>query len=69
MQTDDSGHIELSQMIRTVCGPDRNEMGHLGQHVHHDPYSIVSMRNVGKTGDEVHADIVPFPLRNGQRLK
>src|SRR5215216_7570944 len=37
--------------------------------VNDDKNSIITLLRFGKTSDEVHLDMVPFPLRNRDRLQ
>ena len=68
MQTDYSRHIQLCKLVSLVGGLDENDVSYLCQHVHHNPYCIIASMSLWQACDEIHADIIPLPLWNGQWL-
>ena len=44
-------------------------MGRLCQTVHYYPYGVITSTSARQTDYEVHSDLIPFPLRNLQRLQ
>ena len=62
MQTDDSGYIQLCKVICSVSGVDRDEVSNLGEGVHYNPDCVFALLSPRQSGDEVHANIIPFPL-------
>jgi hypothetical protein len=44
-------------------------MGRLGQTVHYYLDGIITSTSVGQTDYEIHPNLIPFPLRNLQRLQ
>src|ERR1041384_2188987 len=69
MQTDNPGHIQLGQLVSSVGGPYRNEVGHFGEHVHYHPDRVVASGGLWKSYNEVHTNVIPLPLRNLQGLQ
>ena len=69
MKTNDLGHVQLCQYCTIVASLDRYEVGWLGQAVHHYPNGIVAGSSARQPDYEVHPDLIPFPLRNLQRLQ
>ena len=62
MQTNDSGHIQLCKFVCSVSGDDRDEVSNLGEGVHYNPDGIFASLSPRQSGDEIHANIIPFPL-------
>src|SRR5688500_2446866 len=44
-------------------------MGRLCQIVHYYPDGVITSTSAGQTDYEIHSDLIPFPLRNLQRLQ
>jgi hypothetical protein len=44
-------------------------MGRLCQMVHYYPDEVITSTSAGQTDYEIHSDLIPFPLRNLQRLQ
>ena len=55
-------HVELGEMVRPVSGLDRDKVVNFGEAIDNDPYGIIPLAGFGKSDNEVHAYIVPFPL-------
>ena len=62
MQTDDSGYIQLCKFVCSVSGDDRDEVSNLGEGVHYNPVFVFASLSPRQSGDEIHANIIPFPL-------
>jgi hypothetical protein len=69
MKTNDPGHVQLRQYCIVVASLDRYEVGWLGRAVHHYPNGIIAGSSARQPDYEVHPDLIPFPLRNSQRLQ
>src|SRR3954466_4899464 len=64
-----SRDIQVRQLTSSYRLANRKEVSNFGKSIYDNEDGIVSFLGSCKAGDEVHTDFVPFPLRNGQRLK
>ena len=69
MKTDNLVGVEISQLACRYCLFDRKEVSNLCEAVDHYKDSIIALTGLWKPSNEVHLNIVPFPLRNLQRLE
>jgi hypothetical protein len=69
MQTDNLGNVQLCKPSAGVGSVHRNEVGNLRQLVHYYPYGVVPFLSTRQANNEVHGDLLPFPLGNLQRLQ
>ena len=60
MQTNDIGYIQLCKFVCSVSGADRDEVRNLGESVHYNPDGVFASLSPRQSGDEVHANIIPF---------
>ena len=63
MEFDNLVHIELCQLVRAVCSLDGDKVRYLRQTVDNDPDGIIPSAGFGKSDNEIHTYVVPFPLR------
>ena len=64
MQSENFTHIKFRQTIHGVVKSDWYEMSRLGQSVHNYPNCIMFSLGEGKTGYEIHVNVILLPLGN-----
>jgi hypothetical protein len=69
MQIDDPGEVQLCESSTGVGSVHRNEVGNFRQSIHYYPYGVVPFLSSRQSNDEVHSDLLPFPLWNLQWLQ
>src|SRR3954463_13019827 len=69
MEGNNSGHVQVCQLTSRYRLLDRQEMSNLGESVNDDKDGIMTLLRSGKSGDEVHFNLVPFPFRNREWLQ
>ena len=69
MKTNNTGHVDVSQLVRLVGSADRNKVGYFSKPVGNDPNGIMPSVGVGQASNKVHTDFIPFPLGNLEGLK
>ena len=64
MQRDNSGGVQLCQLSCVDGFFDWKEMSHFSELVNHHKDSIISSLELGKASDEIHLNVIEFPLGN-----
>jgi hypothetical protein len=62
-------YVDLSILLSIVVGVDRYEVGGFGKLIHDHPNQVILVGRQWQTHDEVHANVIPLPLRNAWRLQ
>ena len=68
MQADNPGDVQLCQSGTGVGSVHGNEVSNLRQMIHYYPYRVVPFLSTRQPNNEVHSDLLPFPLWNLQWL-
>ena len=69
MKTNNTRHVYVSQLVGSVGGADRNKVRHFSQPVDNDPNGIMPSVGLGQASNEIHTNLIPFPLGNIKGLK
>ena len=69
MQSEIFTHIKFSSTIHGVIKSDRWEVSRLGQSVHNYLNCIMFSLGEGKTGYEIHSNVIPLPLGNWKGIQ
>src|SRR3954468_2587158 len=64
-----SRDVQVCQLTSSYRLANGKEVSNFGKSVNDHEDGIISFLGFRKAGDEVHTDLVPFPLWNRQRLK
>ena len=64
MQTYNPGHVYLSRLSTGVSGLHWDEMSYFRQTIDYNPDRIISRSGSGKSGNEIHAKLIPLPFGN-----
>src|SRR3954470_18272855 len=65
----DSRDIQVRQLTSSYRLANRKKVSNFGKSINDNEDGIISFLGFWKAGDEVHTDLVPFPLGNGQWFK
>jgi hypothetical protein len=68
MQTLHMIDVDLSILLNSVLGVDRHEVGGFGELINDHPNRVKLAGNQCQSHNEVHANVIPLPARNAQRL-
>jgi hypothetical protein len=69
MQAYNPRHIQFCQHCTVIGSLEWYEMGRLCQMVHYYPDGVITSTSAGQTNYKVHPNLIPFPMRNLQRLQ
>src|SRR5438132_11142107 len=69
MEANDPGEIQFRILLHGECSLDGKKMRRFGKSINNDPNGIIPLRSLGKSSNEIHANVLPFPRWNGQWLQ
>jgi hypothetical protein len=61
-------YVDLNILLSIVVGVDEYEVGEFGESIHNHPNGMKLASHQWQTHDEVHANVIPLPFCNAQRL-
>ena len=69
MQDHDSVKLQLDILLGGIPGIYREKMSGLSETIHNDPNRVIALRRAGKSHNEIHGNLLPFPNRDRQGLQ
>ena len=69
MNTNNTGHIYVSQLVGSMGGADMNKVRYFRQPIDNYPNGIMPTVRLGKTSDEIHTNLIPLPFGDPKGLK
>jgi hypothetical protein len=69
VQTYHTSVVDLDILLNSILGVNEYEVGGFGESIHNHPNHVKLAASPQQVQNEVHANDIPFPFYNAQRLQ